>query len=259
MKKDPAKTEKDASEIKPDAPEPPAPENTAAAEVPVATLEDPGMEAARPPAETAGGGAIKTRWQRMIVYIVIAALAGLLAAWCVAVLLPDYLLYATPHEKADAAVLFLGPGEEARRQQVDELVAKGWVKFVIVPWQGEIIETRVSKAPVTPEKTARMARAVRMDLNLRFVERTHIEVVQALELMQHIDATRAIFVSSPYHMRRIAIITHHVFPPQKYQITYRPTAYDPPQRPWFTHWKDMKWVFSEWGKIVWFLAYSPFV
>jgi len=259
MKQDLAALEKDAPENKRGAPEPPAPENTAAAEVPVATLEDPGIKAARPPAETAGGGAIKPRWQRLIVYIVIAAWAGLLAAWCVAVLLPDYLLYATPLEKADAAVLFLGPGEEAVREQVDELVAKGWVKFVIVPWQGEIIETRVSKAPVTPEKTARMARAVRMDLNRRFVERTHIEVVQALELMQHIDATRAIFVGSPYHMRRIAIMVHHVFPPGKYEIAYQPTLYEPRHVPWFLAWPDVKWVFTEWGKIGWFLLYSPFV
>jgi hypothetical protein len=253
MTQDPAAPQKDAPESDDDAPEAPM-EASSSSKAP----DNPGTKAADLP-PSGEGGIVKTRWQRMIVYIVIAALGGLLAAWCVAVLLPDYLLYATPPEKADAAVLFLGPGEEARRQQVDELVAKGWVKFVIVPWQGEIIETRVSKAPVTPEKTARMARAVRVDLAASFVERTHVEVRQALALMEHIDATRAIFVSAPYHMRRIALITRRVFPPDKYDISFRPTAYDPPQRPWFTHWEDVKWVLSEWGKIGWFLLYSPFV
>jgi hypothetical protein len=195
----------------------------------------------------------------MIVYAVGAVLAGLLAAWCFAVLLPSYLLYATPVEPTDAAVLFLGPGEEARRQQLDELVAKGWTKFVIVPWKGEIIETRVSRAPVTPEKTARMARALRVDFNKSFVERTHVEVRQALELMEYIAVTRAVFVSSPYHMRRIKLMADRVFDADTYKITYLPTAYDPPQWPWFAHWKDVKWVFSEWVKIVWFLLYSPFV
>ncbi len=195
----------------------------------------------------------------MIVYTVGAALGGLLAAWLFAVLLPDYLLYATPPIKANAAVLFLGPGEAARRQQVDELVAKGWVKFVIVPWEGEIFETRVAKALVTPEKTARLARALRMDFNKSFVERTHVEVLQTLALMKHIGASRAILVSAPYHMRRIKIMADHVFPPGEYELAYLPTAYDPPHWPWFAHWTDVKWVVSEWVKIVWFLLYSPFV
>ncbi len=202
---------------------------------------------------------MKTRRLRMIVYTVGAALAGLLAAWCLASLLPDYLLYATPLKKADAAVLFLGPGEAARRQQVDELVAKGWVKFVIIPWKGEILETRVSKALVTPEKTARLARALRMDFNKSFVERTHVEVMQARSLMDHIGARRAVFVSSPYHMRRIKLMADRVFETGIYDIAYLPTTYDPPQWPWFAHWTDVKWVVSEGVKIVWFLLYSPFV
>lgn len=206
-----------------------------------------------------GGVAIKTRRQRMIVYTVGAALAGLLAAWCLAVPMPAYLLYATPPIKADAAVLFLGPDEAARRQQVDELVAKGWVKFVIVPWEGEIFETRVAKALVTPQKTARLARALRMDFNKSFVERTHVEVMQTRSLMDHIGARRAVFVSSPYHMRRIKLMADRVFETDIYDIAYLPTAYDPPHWPWFAHWTDVKWVVSEWVKIVWFLLYSPFV
>jgi hypothetical protein len=254
MKQDPAPPGKDTPESGQDAPEPPAAASDASR-----VSDNLGHKAAQPTDPAADGGVVKTRRRRMIVYTLGAALAGLLAAWCLAVPMPDYLLYATPPIKADAVVLFLGPGEAARRQQVDELVAKGWAKFVIIPWNGEIFETRVAKALVTPEKTARMARAVRVDLNRRFVERTHVEVLQALELMKHIDAKRAIFVSSPYHMRRIKIMADRVFDGGTYEIAYLPTAYDPPHWPWFAHWTDVKWVVSEWVKIGWFFLYSPFV
>jgi hypothetical protein len=130
---------------------------------------------------------------------------------------------------------------------------------VIQPATGEILEARVSKAPVTPEKTARMVRAVRRDTAAIYVEETHVEVVQALDLLEHIDAKQAIFVGSPYQMRRIAIIVDHLFPPGKYEIAYQPTIYEPRHVPWFLAWQDVKWVFSEWVKIVWFILYSPFV
>ena len=73
-----------------------------------------------------------------------------------------------------------------------------------------------------------MDRAVQMDFGKSFVERTHVEILQTLYLMKHIAAKRAIFVSSPYHMRRIAIMVGHVFPSGKYEIAFLPTAYDPP-------------------------------
>lgn len=259
MKHDPAETEIDAPENEPNDRRPPAPDSPGAAEAPREDPDDPGTGAAGPPAETPGGGAIKTRRQHMIVYTVGAALAGLLAAWLFAVPLPDYLLYATPLSKADAVVVFGGQDFQARRKMADDLVAKGWAKFVIQPAKGEIIETRVSKAPVTPEKTSRIARAVQMDAGKSFVEQTHVEVLQARKLMAHIDAKRVIFVSSPYQMRRIAIMAQHLFPPGKYEIAYQPTLYVPRHVPWFLAWPDVKWVFTEWGKIGWFILYSPFV
>ena len=150
-------------------------------------------------------------------------------------------------------------GEEARRKQVDELVARGLAKFVILPYEGKIFETWVSKAPVNPAKTAAISRGIRTDTQRFFVERTHIEVLQAQALMALIGATSANFVSSPYHMRRIKIMAGRVFDADKYQIAFVPTACEARHVPWFLAWKDVKWVFSEWGKIVWFFLYSPFV
>jgi hypothetical protein len=259
MNQDPTAPAKDAPKGEQDAPEKNAPYNTGPSTAPQASSDHPQTKADDAPGPPVRGDVIKTRRPRMIVCTLGAALAGLLAAWCFAVVLPNYLLYETPLIKADAAVLFLGPGEEARRQQVDELVAKGWAKFIIIPWKGEVIETQVSKALVTPEKTARMARAMMVEFKKSFVERTHVEVLQTLELMKHIAVKRAILVSSPYHMRRIKIMVDHVFPAGEYAIAYLPTAYDPPHWPWFAHWQDVKWVFSEWVKIGWFILYKPFV
>lgn len=233
------------TETEPDTPEPPSGDD------PPAGAEDS--------ASGGAGSAPASSGQRMILYTAIAAAAGIAAAWLLGALLPGFLLYRTPPIQADAVVLFRGPDEAARQAQVDDLIAKGWAKYVIVPWEGRIFEARISQAPVTPQKAADMARGVKTDLLRAYVERTHVEMVQARELMRHIEATRAIFVSSPYHMRRIAIMADRILPGEIYAIAYRPTAHDPPHRPWFANWRDVRWVVSEWGKIVWFFLYSPFV
>ena len=59
-------------------------------------------------------------------------------------------------------------------------------------------------------------------------------------------------------MRRIRIMAGRVFPPDRYEIAYLPAAGDPPHQPWFASWADVKWVISEWVKIVWFFLYTPF-
>ena len=222
--------------------------------------EKPGVGGpAKPHPRAPGTGASARRRKPMAKYIALAAAVGLLAAWFFSSTFPNYLLYATPAIEADAVVLFLGPDEEARRKQVDELVARGLAKFVIVPYEGIIFETRVSRAPVNPAKTAAISRGIRTDTQRFYVARAHIEVLQAQALMALMGATSANFVSSPYHMRRIEIMAARVFDGDKYHIAFVPTAYEPRHVPWFLAWDDVKRVFSEWGRIVWFFLYSPFV
>jgi hypothetical protein len=60
-------------------------------------------------------------------------------------------------------------------------------------------------------------------------------------------------------MRRIKIMAGKVFDAKRYDIAFVPTPYEPRHVPWFLAWKDVKWVFSEWGKIGWFVFYSPFL
>ena len=196
--------------------------------------------------------------KRLTIYIAAAATAGMLTAWFLALPFPNFLLYRTPPVEADAVVLFLGSADKARQKQVEELAAKGWAKFVIVPARGEIFEARVSQTLVTPKTATAMARGIKIDLQRAWVEQTDIEMRQAQALMKHIEIDAAIFVSSPYHMRRLKIMAGRTFDADKYKLAFVPTAYDPPRTPWFASWTDVKWVVSEYLKIIWYLLYSPF-
>ena len=171
--------------------------------------------------------------------------------------MPKYLLYHTTPGEADAVVVFGGSNSQARHRQADELISNGWADFSIIPNVGEILDARKGKKQIDQERTKKIASVVSADFRRPYVEQTHIDVLQAQKLMQHIGVKRAIFVSSPYHMRRIQIITDTVFDEESYDIAFVPTAYEPPHEPWFMNWKDTKWVFSEWAKIIWFLLYSP--
>lgn len=197
--------------------------------------------------------------RRLLIYVVSAAVAGILTAWFLALPFPRYLLYATAPIEADAVVLFLGGADEAREKQVHELTAQGWAKFVIVPARGEIFEARGSRALVTPQIASALARSIKIEFQQAYVEQTHVEMHQARALMAHIDVQAAIFVSSPYHMRRVKIMADRVFDDDQTAIAFVPTVYDPPHRPWFASGKDVRWVVSEWGKIIWYFIYGRFV
>ena len=194
-----------------------------------------------------------------MIFIAIAVITGFGFAIGFAILLPQFLLYETPPIAADAVVLFAGHDSKARGKQVNDLIAKELVKFVIMPASGKIFEAQAPDTPIAPDKTAGIAEKIKTDTRRSYVEQTHIEMLQALALMDHIGATSANFVSSPYHMRRIKIMAGKVFDADKYKIAFVPTAHEPRHVPWFTGKMDLKWVFSEWGKIIWFLMYSPFV
>ncbi len=68
--------------------------------------------------------------------------------------------------------------------------------------------------------------------------------------------TSAIFVSSPYHMRRIKLIANRVFIGTGYRMVFIPTRFEKrTEGLWFLHQSDIRKVASEYGKIVWFFLY----
>ena len=185
--------------------------------------------------------------------------AGLFAAWFFAALLPGFLLYKTPPIDAEAVVLFLGTRDNARKKQVEDLIDRKQAKIVILPFQGKIFRGKTFQNPIAPDKITATAEKIKTTYLRRYVERTHVEMLQTKALMDNMGATSANLVSSPYHMRRIKIMAARIFDPEKYQIAFVPTVYESLHTPWFTSRRDLEWVLKEWGKIVWFLVYSPFV
>ena len=66
----------------------------------------------------------------------------------------------------------------------------------------------------------------------------------------------AIFVSSPYHMRRISIIANKVFGKKDYRLIFVPSRYEQNTGAlWFLNKRDLKFVSSEYSKIIWFMLY----
>jgi uncharacterized SAM-binding protein YcdF (DUF218 family) len=95
------------------------------------------------------------------------------------------------------------------------------------------------------------------------MENTHLEIAQARRILDDLGYTSAIFVSSPYHMRRIKIIAKSVFldtaNTHKFQLYFVPTRYETPYlSSWFLNIRDSGFVLTEYSKIFWFFIYSNF-
>ena len=92
----------------------------------------------------------------------------------------------------------------------------------------------------------------------RFYEDTHWEIIEAKKAMSQYRLSSAIFVSSPYHMRRIKIIVIRVFDNDDGEFYFIPTHYEKaPAAFWELSWADWKKVTREYGKILWFFVYYP--
>ncbi len=58
-----------------------------------------------------------------------------------------------------------------------------------------------------------------------YYENTHIETLEARQIMEQLGFKSAILVSAPYHMRRIRIISTKIFSPEDFQIKYVGSRY----------------------------------
>ena len=98
------------------------------------------------------------------------------------------------------------------------------------------------------------------DAVVLFIENTHIEVLEAKRIMDDSGFKKANFVSFPSHMRRIKMITDHVFQqknsaPYAYQINFVPLRAEPSlpkASPWDL--KNIGNVVYEYIKMAWFFS-----
>ena len=194
------------------------------------------------------------RERLLVLILIILSLSGLILS------APDYLLYSSPYKKADAIVVLLGPDFNARQKEVYDLISKGMADYLIIPAHNKtyrVLDKGIIKyLPDNFPELKTMEKNV--DAPPYFYEDTHWEIIEAKKVMSHYGLRSAIFVSSPYHMRRIKIMVIKVFDNKDGQFYFTPTHYEEaPAGFWKLSSADWKKVVREYRKILWFIVYSP--
>lgn len=170
---------------------------------------------------------------------------------------PGLLLYETRFEKSDVIVVLLGPDFSARNRHARELMQRGMSDYLIIPAYHKTYfmdQGVIKNMNHTSEKAGRPG-----ENNLaapRYVEDTHLELLEAKKMMAVYGRTSAIFVSSPYHMRRIQLIVKKVYGNDG-RYYFSPTPYETAPQD-FRQLKSSDWkkVWREYLKISWFMIYS---
>ena len=142
---------------------------------------------------------------------------------------PHYLAFSQKPEKSDAVILLVGSPDRARLREAEQLVREGYAETLIIPAFNRVLRAdlnrslanavSVSKPPAGAYKTSQTG------------EGTHREIAQARRIMEGLGFTSAIFVSCPYHMRRVKIIAKSVFLDPRNTPTLNSTLCRPAMKP----------------------------
>jgi uncharacterized SAM-binding protein YcdF (DUF218 family) len=177
---------------------------------------------------------------------------------------PGFLSSEDIPRKADAVVLFVGPGNGARLDEAKQLIKEGYARYLLIPSSGELFATDPAGGVVRiAGNQARdyLFHRIRLAANYKKrYENTHIEVLEAKRMMDDLGLRSAMMVSSAYHMRRIRLIAGRVFDSRIYFVSCKPARWQKP----FTSadWMDAerrKIIVSEYVKILCFCLYIPFI
>lgn len=184
--------------------------------------------------------------------VVAIALGGLRYA-------PKYLAYADKPVKADAIVLYAGHDFNARKKEANLLVRQGFAGWLLIPAYRQILDTSVTSFS-TKLETSRQKHFLPGLKFKPYFEDTHIETLIAKNIMDKYGFKSAIFVSSPFHMRRIKLIAGKVFGKESSKIVFVPTRFETSHNKiWQFSVSDWKNLGSEYIKIAWFLVYSKVI
>jgi hypothetical protein len=171
---------------------------------------------------------------------------------------PRFLLYSSDYKKADAIILFLGPDFKARQKEAYGLINEGMADYLIIPAYHKTygIYDKGKGQYLLPGLRSTGSDNDNVLHSPSFYEDTHVEIIEARKIMSSYGLKSAIFVSSPYHMRRIKLITMKVFDSNKGDFYFVPTPYEKvPANYWELSSADWKKVIREYGKILWFFTY----
>ena len=173
---------------------------------------------------------------------------------------PRFLVYSEGCARADAVVVLLGPVFNDRDRYARDLMNRGMADYLVIPaYQKLFTVDRGKLKPVLIQKDPDRLKKSPDSAWPPFYEDTHLELIEAKKIMRQYGQATAIFVSSPYHMRRIHIMVGKEFGSQEGHC-FLPTPYEKaPVNAWELKASDWKKVGREYVKIVWFLVYSPWV
>ncbi|MFZ4856687.1 MAG: YdcF family protein [Desulfuromonadaceae bacterium] len=180
-----------------------------------------------------------------------------------AIFAPGFLFTEDATRKADAVVLFVGPGNEARVDEARYLIKEGYAHYLLIPSSGEIFtadSAGVLVHKVADQSHGNLNHRIMMAANYKkYLENTHIETLEAKRMLDDLDLRSAMLVSSAFHMRRIRMIAGRVFDERKYSISCNPARWQ--QEFTVADWLNAerrKIIVSEYVKIGWFLVYGVF-
>jgi uncharacterized SAM-binding protein YcdF (DUF218 family) len=194
-----------------------------------------------------------------LVFLALVLLAGTALYYA-----PRYLVYADKPVKSDVIVLFSSGDNKTREREAEDLLREGLAQYLLVPASGAFHEItadgqlmRLSRDLKVGKKLVKMRkRAYYKD----YYEKTHVEALEAKRMMDDLGLVSAIMVSSPYHIRRIRMISLNVFGEQARLFSYVPTRYERnPVALQDLNSSNWMFVIQEYVKICWFGLYSSFV
>jgi hypothetical protein len=174
---------------------------------------------------------------------------------------PGFLCTGDVPRKADAVVLFLGPGYDARFNEAKQLIKERYARYLLIPYYGQLFSADnagglVKLDSILPSHDLFQRNSSR-PASTKNYDSTHIEALEAKRMMDERGLQSAILVSSSYHMRRIRLIAGRVFDARNYLIFCNPGRRQAPftAADWFNK-EHRKIIVKEYVKIGWFLVYS---
>jgi hypothetical protein len=188
---------------------------------------------------------------------------------------PRYLVYSDTARKSDIIVQFVGSDHDTRFRESAQLVQEGYADYLFVPTLFSLYQANQDRSGLTsiwfadikpginvtkPQKGSAMNienfNKIRSEYHVpRYYEDTHAEILLAKMAMDACAFKKAIFVSSPYHMKRIKIIASRMFD-SSYDIELIPTRFEKSYKAVLTSQQEIQHVFSEFTKMAWFLCYD---
>ena len=204
-----------------------------------------------------------------------APILAIIIIGLIVMLSPRYLLYSDTPRKSDIIILFPDPELDAIRRESRQLIGNGYSKYLCIPTsfslyrvdQDKTSFTAILNPAVKPGiglSLRRFEDYISMDYFLkikqesgfpRYFENTHVEMLLAKKVMDAYGFKSAIFVSSPYHMKRIKIMAGRVFD-SSYDIKLVPSRFEKKIGIPMLSLESLQHICMELPKMIWFFCYD---